>query len=254
MIEKKILITGSTKGIGKGIAQKFQENGWQVCLNGRNAMEVEQKVEQLNSIRKNSAIGIASDLSQIKEVNRVKNYILKQWGYLDSIVLNIGSGRGTTGIHSSFDENKNLLEVNYINPVKNFNVFLNLFKNNSPKSVIFIGSIAQETNVGAPMTYSYAKKALNVFAKSQALKQSINQISINVINPGHIYTDNSRWKRNREDSSAELENYVSKNIPVGRIGETEDVSQIIFNILENNHGSFLTGASLTIDGGTSLLS
>ena len=249
---KKILITGSTKGIGKGIAQKFQENGWQVCITGRNEQEVNYIVSEFNSIKKDSAIGLASDLSQIKEINRVKKIISNQWGYLDSMVFNIGSGSGTRGINSSFSENKELMEVNYINPVKNFNIFLDLLKSENSSSIIFIGSIAQEVNVGAPISYSYSKKALNIFAKSQASNLATRKISVNVINPGHIFTENGRWGQ-KSNLQGEFENFISKNIPVGRMGQIDDVSNIIYRLLEKSDNDYLTGASLNLDGGTSLL-
>ena len=249
---KKILITGSTKGIGKGIAQKFQENGWQVFITGRNEQEVNYIVSEFNSNRKDSAIGLASDLSQIKEINQVKKFISNQWGYLDSMVFNIGSGSGTRGINSSFSENKELMEVNYINPVKNFNIFLDLLKSENSSSIIFIGSIAQEVNVGAPISYSYSKKALNIFAKSQASNLATRKISVNVINPGHIFTENGRWGQ-KSNLQGEFENFISKNIPVGRMGQIDDVSNIIYKLLEKNDNDYLTGASLNLDGGTSLL-
>ena len=249
---KKILITGSTKGIGKGIAQKFQENGWQVCITGRNEQEVNYIVSEFNSNRKDSAIGLASDLSQIKEINQVKKFISNQWGYLDSMVFNIGSGSGPRGINSSFSENKELMEVNYINPVKNFNIFLDLLKSENSSSIIFIGSIAQEVNVGAPISYSYSKKALNIFAKSQASNLATRKISVNVINPGHIFTENGRWGQ-KSNLQGEFENFISKNIPVGRMGQIDDVSNIIYKLLEKSDNDYLTGASLNLDGGTSLL-
>lgn len=249
---KKILITGSTKGIGKGIAQKFQENGWQVCITGRNEQEVNYIVSEFNSNRKDSAIGLASDLSQIKEINQVKKFISNQWGYLDSMVFNIGSGSGPRGINSSFSENKELMEVNYINPVKNFNIFLDLLKSENSSSIIFIGSIAQEVNVGAPISYSYSKKALNIFAKSQASNLATRKISVNVINPGHIFTENGRWGQ-KSNLQGEFENFISKNIPVGRMGQLDDVSNIIYKLLEKSDNDYLTGASLNLDGGTSLL-
>jgi NAD(P)-dependent dehydrogenase (short-subunit alcohol dehydrogenase family) len=249
---KKILITGSTKGIGKGIAQKFQENGWQVCITGRNEQEVNYIVSEFNSNRKDSAIGLASDLSQIKEINQVKKFISNQWGHLDSMVFNIGSGSGPRGINSSFSENKELMDVNYINPVKNFNIFLDLLKSENSSSIIFIGSIAQEVNVGAPISYSYSKKALNIFAKSQASNLATRKISVNVINPGHIFTENGRWGQ-KSNMQGEFENFISKNIPVGRMGQLDDVSNIIYKLLEKSDNDYLTGASLNLDGGTSLL-
>jgi 3-oxoacyl-[acyl-carrier protein] reductase len=169
------------------------------------------------------------------------------------MVLNIGSGSGTRGINSSFAENKELIDVNWVNPIKNFNIFVDLLQSTNPKTIIFIGSIAQEVNVGAPIAYSYSKRALNIFAKAAALNLSKSKISVNIINPGHIYTENGRWGHKKDRPQGEFENFVSSNIPAGRIGTLEDVSSVILNLLENTNPDFLTGASLNLDGGTSLL-
>jgi NAD(P)-dependent dehydrogenase (short-subunit alcohol dehydrogenase family) len=250
---KKVLVTGSTKGIGKAVAEKFHAHGWDVCLNGRNTLEVNELTMNLNQLREHSAIGIDSDFSSTQKNEFVRDFISKEWGSLDCIIFNIGSGNGTKGLDSTFKENLALLSVNFMNTIKSFNSLYPLLEKSDHASIFIIGSIAQEVNVNAPITYSYSKRALNIFAKAQALNLSKSKISVNIVNPGHIYTENGRWGQEKDRAQGEFENFISSNIPAGRMGTLDDVSSVVLNLLENSNSGFLTGASLNLDGGTSLL-
>ena len=82
---------------------------------------------------------------------------------------------------------------------------------------------------------------------------SKSKISVNIVNPGHIYTENGRWGQKKDRAQGEFENFISSNIPAGRMGTLDDVSSVVLNLLENSNSGFLTGATLNLDGGTSLL-
>ena len=94
---KKILVTGSTRGIGLSVAEKFHSNGWNVCLNGRNQDKLMEISERLNKERSNSALGVKADLSLNSDLNTLSEMIISQWGTLDCIIFNIGSGHGSKG-------------------------------------------------------------------------------------------------------------------------------------------------------------
>jgi NAD(P)-dependent dehydrogenase (short-subunit alcohol dehydrogenase family) len=249
---KKVLVTGSTKGIGKAVAEKFHSQGWEVCLNGRNQNQLNELTRNLNQLREFSAIGIDSDLSSTKKIENVRDFISKEMGSLECIIFNIGSGSGTKGLRSTFEENLSLLSINLMNTIKSINLLYPLLENNNHASIFIIGSIAQEVNVKAPITYSYSKRALNMFGKAQALKLAKHKISVNIINPGHILTLDGVWGRKQNESSQLFDNFVAENIPAGRIGGVSDVAGAIFSMANEEYGKFLTGTTLNLDGGTSL--
>ena len=74
-MNKKVLVTGSTKGIGQGILKKFHEENWDVCVTGRNNQQVTKLENELNEIRKNSAIGLGIDLGLKSEINKLFNIV-----------------------------------------------------------------------------------------------------------------------------------------------------------------------------------
>jgi 3-oxoacyl-[acyl-carrier protein] reductase len=252
-MNKKILVTGSTKGIGKGIISKFHSEGWQVCVNGRSEANVEKIVSDFNDQRDKSAIGIASDLGSFDERLKVFKKISNEIGLIDGIILNIGSGTGATGVRSTFEENLKLVEINYLNTIKSFDMFLKLLKPNEGKSIVFIGSIASSLNVGAPISYAYSKKALAVFAKCQSLNLIPQKINIFALNPGHILTENGVWGKFKNESNQEFEEFVRRNIPVGKMGDIKDVSDFVYHLVENQNNYYFPGNPINLDGGSSLL-
>jgi 3-oxoacyl-[acyl-carrier protein] reductase len=251
---KKVLVTGSTNGIGRGIIEKFHSENWEVCITGRDEKQVKNLQYELNQVRENSAIGICVDLGKKSETIRLHEYIETTWGTIDCLVLNIGKGNGPKGIDSDFLSNTDLLKINFLDTVWNFNKLITFLERNSDGgTLIFIGSIAQEVNVKAPISYAYAKKAVNTFARYQAIRLAPKGITCNAINPGHVLTENGVWGKKKEDSPEIFKEFVSKNIPVGNIGEVENVAELVFFCTDKRLSKYLTGESLTIDGGTSIL-
>jgi len=249
----KVLITGSTKGIGKGILEKFHSENWDVCVSGRDNQLVEKLTSRLNELRENSTIGLSADLANGEDVERVFNYINDIWGHLDCIIFNIGSGAGTKGLDATFDANLLLMNINFNNTVKQFKVFLPLVKKSKKSgTAIFIGSIAQNSNVNSPVAYSYSKRALNVFARYQALNLAKSRIRVNVINPGHIFTEDGIWGKRKQESIDAFDEFISKSIPLRNIGKVEDVAEVVFNCASQDFSKYLTGQIINVDGGTSL--
>ena len=251
---KKVLVTGSTKGIGKAVAEKFHNQGWDVGITARGQTEISEITNLFNQKRKNSAIGIKADLSSIDETRNLKNRLEQEWHEIDCIVFNVGSGTGTKGLKSTSEENELSLRTNYIDVVRTFRNLLPLINKDLGGSLVFIGSIAQKVNVKAPISYSYAKRALNNFALAQSLELSSKKISVNLINPGHILTKDGVWERKMLNNKEEFEKFISLNIPLGRIGQVEDVAELVFLTANNDFGKYLTGSRITLDGGTSLIS
>ena len=253
-MNKRLLVTGSTKGIGKAVVEKFHSQGWDVGITARGQADISAMAKLLNEKRSNSAIGIKADLSSSGEIKFLRQTLEREWKKLDCVIFNVGTGHGTKGLTAAAEENEKSLRTNFLDVVKTFRNLLPLIKNEIGSSIIFIGSIAQEVNVKAPISYSYAKRALNNFAVAQSLELAPHKISVNLINPGHILTQDGVWQTKMKNTPDEFNDFVSKNVPLGRIGRVSEVADLIFLTATSEFSNYLTGSRINIDGGTSLTS
>jgi len=252
-MNKRVLVTGSTKGIGQGILNKFHAENWDVCITGRDDQHVTKIQKKLNEIRNMSAIGLGIDLGVKNDVNKLFNFIKSTWGGLDCLVLNIGSGSGQKGVDTPFESNYASVKINFLDVVNQFRVFSELLENNNSEgNVIFIGSIAQSSNVKAPISYSYSKRAINNFVRNQALRLADKKIAVNVVNPGHVMTGDGIWRKRKTESIKSYKEFVSSNIPAGKIGEVENIAEMVFFLTNNKLGGMITGQNINIDGGTTI--
>jgi NAD(P)-dependent dehydrogenase (short-subunit alcohol dehydrogenase family) len=252
-MNKRVLVTGSTKGIGQGILKKFHDENWDICITGRDSHQVLKIQNNLNEVRNDSAIGLGVDLGLKSDISKLFDFIKSRWGGLDCLVLNIGSGSGQKGLDTSFESNYLSVKINFADVVNQFRVFSQLLENNkSGGDIIFIGSIAQASNVKAPFSYSYSKRAISIFARHQALRLAAKKIAVNVINPGHIMTDEGTWSKRKKESLKNYNEFVSSNIPTGIIGEVENVAELVFSLTNQKLNTMLTGENINIDGGTTI--
>ena len=252
-MNKRVLVAGSTKGIGQGILNKFHAENWDVCITGRDSQQVNKIQNDLNDIRNNSAIGLGVDLGLKSDVENVFNFIKSAWGEIDCLVLNIGSGSGQKGIDTSFESNYLSVKINYADVVNQYRVFSQLLEiNKSGGDIVFIGSIAQDSNVKAPISYSYSKRAISIFARHQALKLAGKKIAVNVVNPGHVMTDEGTWGKRKKESLKNYNEFISSNIPTGTIGEVENIAELVFSLTNKKLNGMLIGESINIDGGTTI--
>lgn len=112
-MNKRVLVTGSTKGIGKAIAEKFHSKGWDVGITARGQADISAIADLLNENRSNSAIGIKADLSSYEEIRFLRQTLEREWKKLDCIIFNVGTGHGTKGLTAAAEENEKSLRTNF---------------------------------------------------------------------------------------------------------------------------------------------
>ena len=233
-MNKRVLVTGSTKGIGRAVVEKFHDKGWDVGVTARDDSNIREITNQFNQKRQNSAIGIKADLSLKEKVEYLKQNLEQEWQKIDCIVFNVGSGSGTKGLMSTSSENELLLKTNYLDVVRTFNYLLPLVKKEKGSSLIFIGSIAQEINVKAPISYSYAKRALNNFVMAQAIEIAPEKISVNIINPGHILTRGGTWEKKWNKVKLYSKNLSLKTFRSEKLGKFKKLLTLYLHIRIKN--------------------
>jgi len=242
---KSVLVTGSSKGIGRAIAEFFHVQGCRVALNGRNVADLRATTSKLEG-----AIGIVGDMTQPIEAQRVVKDVLNAFGHLNILVCNVGSGHSVLPGSENHEEWQRVFAHNLWSTTNSVEAALNALVE-SKGSIVCISSICgAEVIPGAPVTYSAAKAALNAYVRGIARPLGEQGVRINAVAPGNILFDNSVWSKKLRDNRKAVEQMLKLEVPLGCLGEPNDVANLVA-YLASPLGSFATGQVWTIDGGQS---
>jgi len=240
---KKVLVTGSSAGIGLGIALTLKELGCQLVINGRNAQKLKVAADCLPD-----SLAIIADVSSPTEAQALISQAVDNLGGLDAVVCNVGSGVSVPPGGESFDEWQRVFSTNLwstTNVVEASKKALSESKGN----IICISSICGiETIPGAPVTYSVAKAALNAYISGISRPLGDQGIRINGIALGNIMFPGSVWDKKTSEKPEAVKAMLRAEVPLGRLGTIDDVTHFISFIMSNN-ASFITGAVFVVDGG-----
>ena len=247
--DKRVLVTGSSRGTGLGIAEAFLTEGARVILTGRQAKALSQATKKLKSIHgQNRVLDFRGDLQRPGAIQRLLRTIRKKWGGLDILVLNLGSGRSVPGLEVSESEWHRVLALNLISSMETLRQAVALLSKGRDPSVTFIGSIAGLEVLGAPVAYGAAKAALRHALKSAARLLAPKKIRVNMVAPGNIFFEGGTWDQKVKENKKAVKKMLENEVPLGRFGTVEEVSAPVL-FLSSRGASFITGACLVVDGG-----
>ncbi len=242
---KSVLVTGSSKGIGRAIAEAFLAEGALVAFNGRDVNALRQAVEAQPG---SNSISIEGDVTRPDEALRVVNQVLSAFGKLDVLICNVGGGSSVPSGTETYEEWQRVFELNLWSAT-------NMVKSSRPAlaasrgSIVCVSSICgHETVPGAPVTYSAAKAALNAYVRGIARPLGQDGVRINAIAPGNILFEGSVWHRKLEENPASVERLLSGEVALAKLGAPEDVASLAL-WLSSPIASFCTGSIFVADGG-----
>jgi 3-oxoacyl-[acyl-carrier protein] reductase len=248
-MNKKVLVTGSTRGIGLEIARKFSNSGWKVLTTSRNPVNILQFKNDFNS--KENIEYFKVDFRSNKEISELREAIVNLFESIDCLVINVGSGSGPVGVATDFEQNRQQIENNFLTVYRTLKILSSTIKKNNDSRIVIIGSIAGNVNVGAPFNYSSAKSALVNLMKDYVCKLAQDEISVNLINPGHTLTENGIWDKKLQDNPNEVQSILTKFVPLMRLGSGTDLAEFVF-LLTEYKSNYLNGAQIEIDGGLTI--
>ena len=240
---KAALVTGSSRGIGRAIAEMLHAEGCRVALNGRTDADVSVAASELPG-----AIGIVGDVTQPDEARRVVSEAAAAMGGLDIVVCNVGSGRSVPPGEETFAEWQRVFALNLwstTNTVEAAREALSASKG----VIVCVSSICGlEVVPGAPVTYSAAKAALHAYVRGIARPLGKLGIRINAIAPGNILFEGSVWSRKLQENSAAVDSMLERDVALARLGTPRDVAELVAYLASPRSG-FASGAVWTLDGG-----
>jgi 3-oxoacyl-[acyl-carrier protein] reductase len=240
---KAALVTGSSKGIGRAIAETLHVEGCRVALNGRNSVDLAAATDQLAG-----SIGVVGDVTRPEDARRAVSEVVSAFGKLDILVCNVGSGRSVLPGRETHDEWQRVFALNLWSTTNIIEAARDvLFVSNGV--IVCISSICGlEVIPGAPVTYSAAKSALHAYVRGIARPLGLNGVRINAVAPGNILFDGSVWSQRLAESEQAVQTMLEKDVALGHLGTPADVANLVA-FLASPSSKFATGGIWTLDGG-----
>lgn len=245
--DKVVLITGGAQGIGLGMAQAFAREGAKVTIADKDEEAGKQAVERL--LKENLKVDFSPcNVSQEQEVKRVMKRVEEKHERLDALINNAGIADPFVGPLQELDVAvfDQVLAVNLRGPLLCAKYALPLLQKAEHPAILNISSTRAFMSEPNTFPYSASKGGLEALTHSLAVSLSAERIRVNAIAPGWIEV--GEW----EEESKKYEPHHSKEDkeqhPVGRVGIPQDIAEAALFLCSDKAG-FITGQSLTIDGG-----
>lgn len=244
---KRVLITGASRGIGAAIAERFLREGARVAVVSRGSKEFHNTVSALvNSYEQKNVFSEICDCTNVKSLQSLADQILAEWGGVDIVVANVGDGRSVSDALPSEENWEKAWENNFESAIQTARVFLPLLQD-SRGCLLFISSIAGLEALGAPVDYSTAKSAVIALAKNMARKLGPT-MRVNVVCPGNVIFPGGSWEVKQRADPVLVSHLIEENVPMKRFGLPEEIGDAAV-FLCSERASFITGTVFVVDGG-----
>ena len=234
---KTALITGSSRGIGKAIAEEFAKNGYYVILNAfNNSEELDNTFDEF----KNKGYMCEKVLVDISDYEACKKLFLKN---IDVLVNNAGISYIGLLTDMNPEDWKRVIDVNLNSVINCTQLALKTMIKNHSGNIINISSIWGEQGASCESVYSATKGGINAFTKAIAKEVGPSSIRVNTISCGVIDTKmNANFQKDEID---ELINGISLN----RMGTVDEVAKLAYFIADDSKSGYINGQIITMDGG-----
>lgn len=246
---KVIVVTGAGSGIGAASAKLMASSGARVIAVDIDLKKAEETVAEIKKLG-GKATARQVDVTQFKEVEDLVKQVVKEYGSIDVMVNNAGIGgknQNKTAEHTLEDWH-NVIAVNQTGVFYCMKAALQQMMLQGVGNIINIASLAGLKPSGNNLSYSASKFAVVGMTKSAALEYGRKNIRINAVCPGYTHSSLlDQLLASRPDMGERLK----QMIPMGRFGEATEVAETVA-WLASDSSKYITGQTITIDGGTSL--
>lgn len=254
--QKTVIVTGGAVGIGQGIAARMHEAGANVVIADLDETSAVSAAHQLDLLRPNSTLAIATDVSKADNVSRLVQATVEKFGGIDILVNNAGIYPPAPLSTMTEDQFMKVVDVNLRGCFLTIkSVSDQMIKQGRGGKIINITSIdALHPSMAGLAHYDASKHGLWGFTKNVALELAEHKIWVNAIAPGGITTPGVARMQGPAQPGADMQAIQSeflKKIPMHRMGEPDEIGKAAL-FLASDLASYMTGSQIVVDGGALL--
>lgn len=239
-MNKTILITGASRGIGHALALAYAKKQYNLVICGRNSRTLENTADEIRLLGAD-CLAVTCDVGKYEEVKALFDRISERFGNIDVLINNAGISHIGLLQDMSIDDWNNIVNTNLSSVFSTCKLAIPDMIRNHSGSIINISSVWGVCGASCEVAYSATKGGINAFTKALAKELAPSGINVNAIACGVIDTD-----MNRCFSDEERQNIIEE-IPAGRMGSPDEVASLALSISEGSN--YLTGQIIVLDGG-----
>ncbi|WP_407151444.1 SDR family NAD(P)-dependent oxidoreductase [Bradyrhizobium sp. ORS 86] len=239
------LVVGASRGIGLAIAGALAAEGARVALAARSLDALKRAGEDIGSQTSCHAADVTDPVAALALASKVE----QQWGGIDILVCNVGSGASVPPGSETSVEWSRVMSLNLFATTNMIEATRPIMARGSgARAIVCISSICGLAALGAPVTYSAAKAALNATVRGLARPLALEGIRINAVAPGNILTADGTWARKIKENKAAVDDMLEHEVALRRLGKPEEIANLV-TFLASPRASFITGTVIVADGG-----
>ena len=247
LTDKRVLVTGASRGIGAAIAESFLREGAHVCIVSRGSdalYQTEQRLQQ--KYGEESVFSARCDCTDTGSIGALLQLVEQKWGMLHVAIANIGDGRSVLDPLPDEEQWRKTWDNNFESALHTARTFLPMLQK-SKGVLLFVSSITAVEAFGAPVDYSTAKTAVAALAKNMARKLA-KEVRINVLAPGNVWFPGGSWDEKIKRDQQRVEKIIESTVPMNRFGTPEEMADAAV-FLCSERARFITGSVMVVDGG-----
>jgi 2-dehydro-3-deoxy-D-gluconate 5-dehydrogenase len=240
---KLALITGATRGIGRGIAESLHRAGAHVIVSGRHEVKAKAVADEIQRAG-GKAGSIAADLTDDQAVDLLIPRVEEQFGKLDILINNAGIDLDNLIVNHPLEDWRRIMHVNLEVPFRLSKAAAPHFFEKGKGVIINITSVLGFVAARESSAYVPSKPALLGLTKMLAIEWAAQGVRVNAIAPGLIQTDMTENVWGADGAQA----YIERRVPAGRIGQPRDIGGVAV-FLASDAADFIHGQTIVVDGG-----
>lgn len=238
--DKKIVVTGSSRGIGAGIANFLAAQGAQVCITYARSKDKAEEV--LSHLKGSGHMMLSLDTSDEDSITAFFKEVLSQWGNIDGLVNNAGITRDQLLLRMKTADFDDVYSTNLKGTFLCTKAVAKPMMKARSGSIVNITSVIGSTGNPGQSNYAASKAGTEAFSKSVAKEMGSRGIRVNCVAPGFIQTEMTDVLDDKQKSA------LTEQLPLGRLGTTEDIASAVAFLI-SDASSYVTGQTLHINGG-----